>query len=141
MEIVVLLAVAAGLVGFTVYAVRRKLASDAAAFEQSYQPTPQNSVENDADDAGIAFEGWNRFSSDPFRLAAGSYRMLYAFPEDVRVQVELFAAGRKTAVWSAAHSGSGEAAFSIPGGDYVAIIKPSQRDHHWEIEFTTSDLT
>lgn len=135
MESVILLVVAVALVAGTFYAARHKLARDATAFAPADQSPAENADQPESGD-GLAFEGWNRFTSSPFLLTAGTHRMTYAFPDAVRVDVEVCAAGDQTAVWQSGHTGSGAAAFSVPAGTYTVRVKPSRRDHHWEIEFT-----
>jgi hypothetical protein len=135
MESMILLIVAVALVAGTFYAARHKLARDATAFAPADHSPAENAEQPESGD-GLAFEGWNRFTSNPFSLTAGAHRMTYAFPDAVRVEVEVCAVGDQTTVLQSAHTGSGAAAFSVPAGTYTVRVKPSRRDHHWEIEFT-----
>ena len=130
-----------GLVGYMVYAKSQR---DQRTFNSLYKPADERlfnePTEMDAN-GSIAFEGDSDFTTQPFSMAAGNYKLMYWFPESVLVQVELYSEDGSDKETVAIKSGEGQVGFSVDSnGRYFCKIEPS-KDDHWELEIRRLGLS
>jgi hypothetical protein len=138
MDIIVIL-IAAGLMGAMGWAVYRKMQRDEAAFGSQY----------DFDDEGIhgkvhnkpfQFQGQGAQSTRPVKLEAGDYKIRYLFPDEAIVKVELFSVDDGEGELIILKSGSGEAGFTInANGRYLFDVDP-QEGASWKLEINRLGL-
>jgi len=123
-----------GLVGYMAYAKSQR---DQRTFNSLYKPAEGDNLpdEHDLETYGsISFAGDTDFVSQNFEIAAGKYKLVYAFPEQVSVKVEFFSVDGTDHEIIAIKSGEGEVSFSVQSsGRYFCKVAPS-KDDDWEIE-------
>ncbi len=123
-----------GLVGYMAYAKSQR---DRRLFDSLYKPADESQFNGDTAlnaDGSLAFEGDTDFTTQPFDLPAGNYKLMYWFPEAVSVKVELYSTDGSDSETLAIKSGEGELGFSVAAaGRYFMMIEPSE-DKAWEIE-------
>jgi len=123
-----------GLVGYMAYAKSQR---DQRTFDSLYKPADERLLneQTELDESGtISFEGDTDFTTRPFAMSAGTYKLLYWFPESVPVQVELYSEDGTDKEILAIKSGEGEVGFSVESsGRYFCKIEPS-KDDAWEVE-------
>jgi hypothetical protein len=123
-----------GLVGYMAYAKSQR---DQRTFDRLYKPadaeTPPD--EHDLEDGGsISFEGDSDFVSHIFFMRAGKYKLVYTFPKEVQVKVELISVDGTDKEVIAIKSGEGEVGFSVHSDErYFCNVEPA-KDEAWEIE-------
>jgi hypothetical protein len=129
-----IMVVMVGLVGYMAYAKSQR---DQRTFNSLYKPAKADDLsdEHDLESTGsIAFEGDSNFVSQKFLMSAGSYKLMYIFPESVMVQVELFSEDGSDKEIITIKKGQGEVEFSVSSsGRYFCKIEP-EKDNDWEIE-------
>ncbi len=122
------------LVGYMAYAKSQR---DQRTFSSLYRPADERllSEQTELDEKGsIAFEGDSDFTTQPFSMTAGDYKLMYWFPESALVQVELYSEDGSDKEVIAIKSGEGEVGFSVDSsGRYFCKIEPA-KDDRWEIE-------
>lgn len=123
-----------GLVGYMAYAKSQR---DQRTFNSLYKPADADNPpdEHDLETYGsIAFAGNADFVSQNFKVAAGKYKLVYSFPENVSVKVEFFSVDGTEHEIVAIKSGEGEVGFSVQSsGLYFCKVDPA-KDDEWEIE-------
>ena len=131
---VVIALVLLGLVGYMAYAKSQR---DQRIFSDLYKPV-EGDLSTDQDDletiGSIAFSGKSDFTTQRFKMSAGKYKLMYRFPPDVRVKIELFSADGSDHEIIGIKQGEGELGFSVKhDDDYFGEIEP-EKDCEWEIE-------
>lgn len=123
-----------GLVGYMAYAKSQR---DQRTFDSLYKPAEGDlsTDEGDLETSGsISFTGKSDFITQRFRMRAGKYKLIYRFPPDVSVKVELFSADESDHEIIGIKYGEGEIGFSVKhDDDYFGEIEP-EKDCDWEIE-------
>ncbi|MBI1281710.1 MAG: hypothetical protein GC179_26525 [Anaerolineaceae bacterium] len=123
-----------GLVGYMAYAKFRR---DQRTFDSLYKPTDGDlfTDEGDLETSGsISFTGKSDFITQRFRMRAGKYKLIYRFPTDINVKVELSSADESDHEIIGIKCGEGEIGFTVRhDDDYFAEIEP-EIDCDWEIE-------
>lgn len=123
-----------GLVGYMAYAKSRR---DQRTFDSLYKPA-EGDVDTDEGDletfGSISFAGRSDFVSQNFKVAAGNYKLVYTFPNDVMVKVEFYSVDGSEHEIIAIKNGEGEVGFSVKSSDrYFCKVEPTKEDD-WEIE-------
>lgn len=123
-----------GLVGYMAYAKSRR---DQRTFDSLYKPA-EGDVDTDEGElenfGSIAFTGDSRFITQRFRMRAGKYKLIYRFPPNASVKVELFSADETDHEIIGIKQGEGEIGFSVRhDDDYFGVIEPEDAGD-WEIE-------
>lgn len=121
------------IVGYPVY---RKL--------QRASPTSLPDTEllnnNNEWDSILAFQGESEFRTDTFEMETGNYKLMYWFPEEVLVKVELFSAAGDEHETLVMKRGTGETSFSVEAGRYFCLIEPTEESAEWEVEISPLGL-
>ena len=125
--------------GYLVYA---KIQRDQREFDRVYRPADEHALDEGGEFGEvIAFQGDQNFRTETFMLKAGSYKLMYWFPDDVMVKVKLFSAAGDESEIIALKSGEGSVAFSIDyPGRYFCMIEPAEEATEWEIEISRLGL-
>lgn len=133
-SVVIVALILIGLVGYMAYAKSQR---DKRIFDSLYKPADESLFDDDTAlsiNGSLAFEGDTDFTTQPFDLPDGNYKLMYWFPEAVTVKVELYSTDGSDAETLGIKSGEGELGFSVAAaGRYFLIIEPSE-DKAWEIE-------
>ncbi|MBA3868409.1 MAG: hypothetical protein H0X30_04595 [Anaerolineae bacterium] len=123
-----------GLVGYIAYAKSQR---DQRMFNSLYKPANADALhdEHDLEATGsIAFAGKSDLITQRFNMRTGNYKLMYRFPSDVRVKIELFSADESDHEIIGIKQGEGEIGFSVRhDDDYFGEIEP-EKDCEWEIE-------
>lgn len=123
-----------GLVGYMAYAKSQR---DQRTFDSLYKPADgdPSTDEGDLETSGsISFTGKSDFITQRFRMRAGKYKLIYRFPPDLNVKIELFSADETDHEIIGIKHGEGEIGFSVKhDDDYFGEIEP-EKDCDWEIE-------
>jgi len=123
-----------GLVGYLAYAKSQR---DQRTFNSLYNPANVGDLPDEHDlelTGSISFAGDSDFVSQNFIMSAGSYKLMYWFPEAAQVLVELYSQDGTDKEVLAIKSGEGEVGFSVESsGRYFCKIEPT-KDDDWEIE-------
>lgn len=126
------------LMGYLVYA---KIKRDQREFDRLYKPADEHAFDGGEFGEVFAFQGDQQFQTETFPLKAGSYKLMYWFPEEVMVKVELFSEAGDDSEVIALKSGEGTASFSIDyPGRYFCVIEPTEEAKPWEIEISRLGL-
>jgi hypothetical protein len=89
----------------------------------------------------VAFDGEGDQTTPRFHLDAGRHKLIYWFPEDALVEVELFSASGEWHEVIAIKKGEGQLEFAVPAsGLYIADVEPAEPDVEWAIEISRLGL-
>lgn len=81
------------------------------------------------------FQGKGTATTRAVDLDAGTYKLLYTFPEDTRVKVDIISATDGENEMLLYKSGVGVKGFSVEqGGRYFFQVEPASKDIYWEME-------
>jgi hypothetical protein len=139
---IVVIGVAALLVGGMGWLVYRKMRRDEAEFDRRYvfDDDGIQAMGEPAHNKPYQFQGEGAQTTRPVRLEAGDYKIRYRFPENALVKVELFNDADGDGEVIVLKSGSGESSFSIEvGGSYLFDVEP-QEGAVWKLEINRMGL-
>jgi hypothetical protein len=87
----------------------------------------------------VRLQGKGIHTSEPIHLEVGTYKVVYQFPDDVLVKVDLGAGGDSETILL--KRGAGEASFAVElDGSFVFEIAPADDTAEWEMDITRLGL-
>lgn len=125
------------------WAALRKLRREAQTFSRVYRAADEHGLDPTGFKPGdvLAFSGRRSFTTEPFPLEPGEYRLRYWFSAAVPVQVELASPTHGEREVILIKSGEGEVSFAVDaGGRYLFIVEPADDESEWEIEVSRLGL-